>query len=186
MKIWKLAFFALLFCAQGAYAKRAVCPSDVTGYKVVQNSVFPFKKNGRQECFFAFYAANSDRSLDAHGSGNPGESIWYARFRPGGSVTEFGRPSRGASNQDWLWQDVCDIDAVSFVDINGDRRRDVTVIGTCLKSARMFRRYFVFLRNGDNYVLDEKTLHSLLGHNSLEIADVKKFSRTGVLQKNAE
>ena len=154
------------------------CPSGVQGYRVVPNSMFEFSQDGRKECFFAFYTENVNKHSGASGVGNEGDAVWYAHLGPNNSVQEFAKPTDFEPED---WQDICRVDAVSFMDINGDGLRDVTVIGAC--GTPIYRSPFVFLRKKDDYVLDVKTLFAFSGHNLITISDVKKFFKTGELPK---
>ncbi len=170
---------SIFFFVIASSVAHAGCLLDVPGYKVVPHSVFEFASDDHKECFFAFYTNNENKNSGAGGGGNEGDAIWYAHFQPGEEIKKFDIP-KDLESEDW--QDICGIDSVSFIDINGDGLRDVTVIGEC--GTPTYRKPFVFLRKKNGYFFDEKTFFAFSGHNLITIADVKKFFRTGKLPKN--
>jgi len=164
-----------MVCSSRVFAGHQKCSADLAGHRVLPGSVHEYLMDGIKECFFAYYEKNEDMTLDARGGGNPGNAIWYAHNKPDQIPIAFPKPRSRVGLQSWVWQSICNIDAVSFIDIDGDGHRDVTVIGTCLKSGYSYRHYFVFLRNNDSYVLREDVLFGLLGQNDLDIADIRDY-----------
>ena len=73
---------------------------------------------------------------------------------------------------------VCHLDAVSFGDINNDKKREVTVIGSCNTGLLKNTYAFVFIRKGHTYVLDEKLYRSLYALMDLSIEDVRKYIKS--------
>lgn len=177
MKSYKLLLTgALLLFSYLSAADPLFCTRELPGYRVVKGSVFEFSNGDQRECFFAFYVNNSDHSADAKGCRNSGDTLWYGYFTHGGTVTELERPS---VDESWMWNIVNAVDAVSFVDVNGDGARDVTVIGSNTECAWSVRVPVVFLRKGSQYVLDKDLTLGLLGNNDIDVSGVKDFYRHG-------
>ena len=76
------------------------------------------------------------------------------------------------------WSSVCSIDAISFYAMHGDHLPDVTVIGSCNKNAINYTIPFVFLRHGDEYILDEKVYSGIYGLIGLTVADVRAYIKS--------
>lgn len=111
-------FFSGLFLClnvMSAFANQQGCSAEVDGYKVLKKSVYAFRIDSEKSCFFAFYTVNPDPGVDA---------IWYAYYKLNNpdKIYRFPKPS------DTYWSSVCTINAVSFYDMNNDKKRDVTVI----------------------------------------------------------
>lgn len=156
------------------FASKDICKSEIIGYKIVKNSVFPFKVDKKKSCFFAFYTTNPDPTTDAKGNGNLGDAIWYGYYQKSNpdKIYEFPKPS-GIN-----WNDVCSINAVSFYDMNGDKIPDVTIIGSCDKNAINYSIPLVFIWHGDKYLLDEDVYRGIYGFIGLTVADVREYIKS--------
>jgi len=163
-----------------AFANNDCSSSVIVGYKVVANSVFKFAVDEQTACFFAFYTANPDPVVDAKGNGNLGEAIWYGYYlisKPN-RIYEFSKPS------DLDWSAVCSIDAISFRDMNGDKKSDVTIISSCNKNTMNYSIPIVFIRTGKKYVLHEAVYKNLYGHLGLTVDDVSAYIKSQKLSAN--
>ena len=170
MKNFLCGVIILIYTLSG-FANKNHCSSEVDGYKVVLNSVYPFTVDKEKACFFAFYTTNPDPTLDIKGNGNTGSAIWYGYYLVDSlnEIYEFPKPL------DMDWTNVCSLDAVSFYDMNGDKKPDVTIIGSCNKSAIHYTVSFVFSWTGKKYVLNEDVYRTLFGFLSLTVADVRAY-----------
>lgn len=160
---------ALLIQISLAFSKEPNCIKTIDGYHVVENTIYPFLVDGKPSCFFAFYTKNPKPFSDVRGDGNLGDSIWYAYYLIDSSkkIYEFPKPA------DDFWSSVCTVQAVSFIDMNGDGVRDVTVIGACEKNAYNYTFPFVFFPKGNHFVLDEKIYQELYGSFGLTVMEVR-------------
>ena len=150
------------------------CLSKINGYKLVDNTTFQFEVDGKKTCFFAFYTLNPDPMVDVSGNGNSGDSIWYGYYNITNSnrIYEFPKPS------DTDWSSVCSINAISFYDMNGDKKSDVSVIGSCNKNPVNYTVPFVFIRSDNKYVLDENVYKNLYGFIGLSINDLQAYIKS--------
>ncbi len=173
--MWKLFLrIMMLLYILPAFAGKNSCSSKIVGYRVVESSVFQFVTDGKKACFFAFYTLNPDPIVDVKGNGNLGDTIWYGYYRINNSskIYEFPKPS-GTD-----WSGVCSIDAISFYDMNNDKKPDVTVIGSCDKNTMNYTIPFVFISSGNNYVLEENVYRSLYGFFGLTVNDVRAYIKS--------
>lgn len=163
--------FLLLIKVTIVYASNTYCASELAGFKLVKNSVFPFFIENKKACFFAFHTINPDPLSDVRGNGNLGDSIWYGYFYPKkpDKIHEFPKPP------DTDWSGVCTLNSVSFYAMYGDKKHNVTVIGSCDRSPINYTIPFVFSWNGTGFVLDEKLYRSLFGLINLTDAEVRKY-----------
>lgn len=180
-----LLAFLMLSLAFPIFAEKNICASKIIGYDIVRHSIFPFFIDKKKACFFAFYTNNPDPMTDTQGNGNMGKSIWFAYYLMTNpfKIYKFQKPS----SSDWSM--VCHVDAVSFYDMNGDKKRDVTVIGSCDKNSINYTVAFYFVRHNNRYVLDKKLYRVLYGYIGLTISDVRKYinsptSYIKILEKN--
>lgn len=61
--------------------------------------------------------------------------------------------------------------------MNGDGKADITVIGACNKQNAINYTYpFVFIRQGNSYLLDEKVYSNLFGFIGLSISDIRAYT----------
>jgi len=150
------------------------CLSEIIGYKVVANTVFKFSIDKKKACFFAFYTTNPDPIIDIGGNGNAGDSIWYGyyKIRSPDKIHEFPKPS------DTDWSSVCSINAISFYDMNGDKKPDVTVVGSCNKNSINYTIPFVFIQKDNKYTFDESVYKNLYGFIDLTITDVRAYIKS--------
>lgn len=174
--MWKFLFGIMMLMQIGSLfaTNNKVCASTIEGYKLVKNSLYPFVIDGQDACFFAFYTTNPDPSVDVKGNGNPGDAIWYGYYKLNNAHKIYLFPKPSSSN----WGQVCTIDAVSFYDINNDGIRDVTVIGSCDKEAINYTIPFVFIREGNKYILDEDLYNRLFGFIALTINDIRTYFKS--------
>ena len=126
-----LLIMVMLMHVLPSVAGNSTCKSVPIGYKVVANTLFPFSVDGKKACFFAFYMTNPEPVEYLNGNGNLGDTVWYGYYelRNPDKIYEFPKPS------DTYWSMVCCVEAVSFWDMNDDKKPDVTVIGSCDKNA---------------------------------------------------
>ncbi len=98
------------------FAKNTSCTLHINGYKVVKGSVFPFTVDKEKACFFAFYTKNPDPAVDTKGIGNLDDTFWYGYYliKKPNRIYEFPKPSNT------FWSSVCSLEAVSFIDMDGD------------------------------------------------------------------
>lgn len=181
MKRWLGMFLCLL--SFHLYADSGNCPRQVDGYRIVPGSIFEFSKENK-ECFFAFYTENPDKSAaGTDGCGNFTDAVWYAHISqlPNSAVQEFPKPEADDASD---WQIMNKMAAVSFQDINGDKKPDVIVVGSNDQCTTTFNRPFVFLNKGNHFDLDYSVTMAFSGHNLATVADVKKYIKTGHLPKN--
>lgn len=160
-----------LFLFLPTFVNSKDCKQKINDYKVVKGSVFPFNVDREKACFFAFYTKNPAPSIDLHGNGNAGDSLWYGYFlkKEPTKIYEFPKPSN------IFWSSVCSIEAVSFIDINGDSVREVTVIGSCEQNIVNYTFPFVFIWQNNKYILDEDVYFSLMGKIALTVADINHY-----------
>ena len=146
MKTQLLGLFMLLYVLP-AFAENNTCTLVPVGYKVVKNTLFPFSVDGKKACFFAFYTVNPYPYVDRYGTGNPGDAIWYGYYelRNPNKIIEFPKPSNP------YWGLICTIEAISFWDMNGDKKPDVTIIGSCDRNPFNSTYPIVFIRSGGQY-----------------------------------
>ena len=159
------------------FAQDDHCALKLVGYKLVENSVFPFTIENEKACFFAYYTTNPNPMTDARGDGNLGDSIWYGYYKIKDikKIYDFPKPS------DTLWGHVCSINAISFYPMHGGTKRDVTIIGSCDKYNAMNHTYpFVFVWQKDRFVLDKTLRIALHGFVGLSVDDVRKYIRSPV------
>ena len=173
MKTQSLGLLMLLYVLP-VFAESNTCTLAPVGYRVVVNSLFPFSVDGKKACFFAFYTTNPYPEIDLHGTGNPGDAIWYGYYelRNPDKIYEFPKPS------DTRWSMVCCVDAVSFWDMNDDKKPDVTVIGSCDKNAINYSVPLVFIRSGGKYILDKDVYNDLYGFIALTVSDVRAYIKS--------
>lgn len=164
----------LLTSALSVFAEKNSCSSKIIGYKVLVNSVFPFTVDEKKACFFAFYTKNPAPMIDVKGNGNDGDAVWYGYYLDSNpkKIYEFPKPL------DTEWANVCSIDAISFYDMNGDKKPDVTIIGACDRNAINYTFPLVFIRSGHKYVLNEDVYQNLYGFYSLTVADVRAYIKS--------
>lgn len=158
------------------FAVKNKCILEINGYKVIENSVYPFVVDKEKACFLAFYTTNPDPVVGAQGDGNLGDAVWYGYYKINnpGKIYEFPKPLSGKA-----WSNVCSIAAISFYPMHGGKTRDVTIIGTCDKQNVMNATFpFVFTWQGDKYVLDEDVYSNLFGFISLTVADVRAYIKS--------
>lgn len=172
MKKLILKIMMLLFVLP-AFADKN-CSSVIVGYKVVANSVFKFDVDEKKACFFAFYTTNPEPMVDVKGNGNSGDTIWYGYYQISNPkrIYEFPKPS------DPYWTMVCSIDAISFRDMNGDKKPDVTIIGACDRNSMNYTVPFVFFRSGGKYIFNEAVYNRLFGFFSLTVNDISKYIKS--------
>jgi hypothetical protein len=147
------------------------CKSEIIGYKVLKESVYPFIIDKKKACFFAFRTANPNPMIDTKGDGNLGDSLWYGYYlkKAPSKIYEFPKPS---SND---WSDVCNISAISFYPMHGGQKRDVTVIGTCHNA---YSYPFVFIWQDGKFILDEDVFTSLYAVIALTISDIREYIKS--------
>lgn len=151
------------------------CVSQITGYKLVKNSIFPFKIGDDNACFFAFFTPNPDPAVGSRGDGNLGDSLWYGYYKKSNPFKIYEFPKPDSTD----WSSVCSINAVSFYPMHGDKKPDVTVIGSCNKqNAINYTIPFVFIWQGDKFILDKKVYLNLYGLISLTVADVREYIKS--------
>lgn len=161
-----LYFFFLIY---SLIAFSGTCTTKVKGYRLVSDSVYPFSFDKDKACFFAFYTQNPDVGGEPRIDDN---AIWYGyyKIKNPSKIYEYPKPP------DNLWGAVCNISAVSFYDMNGDGKADITVIGSCNKRNAINYTYpFVFIRQENSYVLDEKVYSNLFGFVGLNISDIRAY-----------
>lgn len=166
-------FLYVFFLIYPVITFSGTCTTKVKGYHLVRNSLYPFSFDKEKACFFAFYTANPDTKDGAIKGDNPGNAIWYGYYKINdpSQIYEYPKPL------DKLWGAVCSISAVSFYDMNGDGKADITVIGACNKQNAINYTYpFVFIRQGNSYVLDEKVYSNLFGFIGLSISDIRAYT----------
>ncbi|KTD59555.1 hypothetical protein [Legionella shakespearei] len=154
------------------YANNTVCSTNIAGYKVVKNSVYPFYVKNDKSCFFAFYTKNPAPMTGSRGNGNLGDALWYGYYRISNphKIYEFPKPS------DTHWSIVCSLEAISFQVMYGDGKRNVTVIGSCDRyNAINYTFPFVFKWKNDNFVLDKDVYMGLFGAIGLTVEDVRNY-----------
>ena len=161
----------LFISALSVFANKNNCSSKIIGHNVLVNSVFQFAVDKKKACFFAFYTENPEPMVDVKGNGNDGDAVWYGYYQVSSpeKIYEFPKPL------DTGWANVCSIDAISFYDMNGDKQPDVTVIGSCNRNAIHYTFPFVFIWNGNKYVLNKNVYRTLYGFLSLTVADVRAY-----------
>lgn len=150
------------------------CNPDVIGYKVLKKSMYPFFVGKDKACFFAFYTTNPDPGIDTKGNGNLGDSVWYGYYKINDSkkIYEFPKPS------DNDWGNVCTIDAISFLPMHGNRKRDVTIIGSCENNVHNLTFPLVFILQGGKFILDEEVYRDLHGMIALTVEDVRQYIKS--------
>lgn len=169
MVILSLIFWTPIF------AEKNSCKSDIAGYKVLKDSIFPFVVRRDEACFFAFYTINPAPIAGTSGNGNLGDALWYGYYKINNptQVFEFQKPS------DSDWSNVCSINAVSFYAMHGNNKSDVTVIGSCNRqNAINYTFPLVFVLHGDKYILDENVYRGLYGFIGLTVADVREYIKS--------
>ncbi len=170
-----ILFFIMLFlfCIP-VFSSENGCQSTIPGYHVVEKTVFQFVVDQKKLCFFAFYTKNPDPCVGVRGNGNAGESLWfgYYEIKKPAIVHEMPKPS------DDDWSGMCSVNAVAFYDMNDDKIPDITVIGSCEKNAINYTFPFVFIRKGNEYILNEKLYRRLYSFIALTVADVGKYIKT--------
>lgn len=157
-----------------AFADNINCNSAIVGYKTVANSRFPFSVDGKKACFFAFFTPNPDPTLYPNGNGNRGDTVWYGYYELSNpdKIYEFPKPS------DTDWCRICRIEAISFWDMNGDKKPDVTIIGSCDSNVTNQTFPLVFIRSGNKYILNEDVYMNLYGYINLTVADVRGYIKS--------
>ncbi|USQ13717.1 hypothetical protein J2N86_13740 [Legionella lytica] len=164
-----MRFFLYFFLIYPLMVFSGTCTTRVEGYNLVSNSLYPFSFDKDKACFFAFYTTKPDVVGESRMDDN---AIWYGyyKIKNPSKIYEYPRPL------DKLWGAVCDISAVSFYDMDGDGKADITVIGSCNKRNAINYTYpFVFIRQGNSYVLDEKVYSNLFGFVGLNISDIRAY-----------
>lgn len=172
-----LIIFLIFSNSFGAIAKNldAFCKSDIQGYRVVKGSIYPFMIGQAKACFFAFYTKNPNPMVGSRGNGNLSDALWYGYYMSDSpsNLHEFPKPSQVG------WEMVCSISAVSFLPMHGGKKRDVTVIGSCDKqNAINYTVPFVFVWEGNKFVLDEEVYSGIYGLISLTVADVRAYIKS--------
>ena len=163
-----------LFYVLVGLAEEPKCLAKIHGFRLVKNTSFNFVANEKKSCFFAYYTNNPDPTVDVKGNGNKGQSIWYGYYHLSNpnKIYEFPKPLSAD------WSEVCSINAISFIDMDGDGTRDVTVIGSCDQNAINYTIPFVFLWRGNKYILDKDAYINLYGSIGLTVADVRQYIRS--------
>ncbi len=64
--------------------------------------------------------------------------------------------------------------------MHGDKKRDVTVIGSCDQNAINYTVPFVFMRRGNKYIIDEDVYNNLYGFIGLTISDIQKYIKSPI------
>ncbi len=169
-----LLSFVLLMHADFSLAAKNNCTPLISGYKVVENTLFPFFIDDKKACFFAFYTTNPDPTTDVKGNGNNGDAVWYAYYLTSSPkvIHEFPKPS------DTDWSNVCTINAISFRAMYGDNKPNVTVIGSCDQNAINYNFPFVFKWQHNKYTLDEDVYRGIFGLIALTVADVRAYIKS--------
>lgn len=164
------------------FASKNNCSSNISGYKIVENSVFPFNIGSSKACFFAFYTANPDPFKDIYGDGNIGDTLWYAYYKIGNpaKIYELQKPD------DTMWTVVCSLRAVSFRKMYENKRNSITAIGDCTKNVNNYSVPFVFTLHGSNYVLDKRIYSALIGVINLTVGDIQKYIKHPAYQKELQ
>lgn len=170
-----LFLFMLLIQHHAAFSKHDTCMKSIHGYKVVEDSAFPFVSNKERACFFAFYVENKDLGLDSLGNENYRDAIWYAYYKANEptKIIELPKP-----DGDRHWRQVCNIDAVSFYSMHNKNQSDITVIGSCDNNPVNYTFSFVFYLKDGKYVLDEGVYKKLYGFIALTVADIREYVKS--------
>lgn len=166
----------ILFFMVPIFAKQTPCTLQISGYKIAKYSVFPFSVDKEKACFFAFYTKNPDPGVDTKGAGNRGDSLWYGYYliKKPNRIYKFPKPP-----EDDYWSRVCSLEAVSFIDMDGDNVRDVTVIGSCNKQNAIHYTFpFVFLRKNGKYVLEMEVYDRLMWKIGLTVSDLRAYIKS--------
>ena len=121
----------------GMSATLACQSISVPGRKVYRKQTFavdfePF----RSSCFVSSY--------DPEFGDDPPLQSEYSLYKNGKRVFEFPDQFNGVNFGCW-------VDAVSFQDLNGDRRNDVIVIGKCSGKSGTFNENSVYLNDGSGF-----------------------------------
>lgn len=148
------------------------CTFNIPMHKVIKKFVLPFFIEKKEACFFAYYVRNPMPTQGPSGNGNRYDAIWYAYYFIDNPTKIFYFPKP----KDFLWTDICTLNYVSFLDMNGDRLPDVTIIGSC--NRQNFINYefpLVFIRNKKNFRLHLKSYLYLHGFVGLSIPNIKGY-----------
>ena len=174
MRTFLLRMMLLMYVLPVAAGNSTCKSAPPVGYKVVKNTLFPFSVDGEKACFFAFYMTNPKPVVYPNGNGNPGDTLWYGYYelRNPNKIIEFPKP------QDTRWCRICRVDAVSFGDMNGDKKPDVTIIGSCDYNTMHQTFPLIFIRRGGQYILDEDMYKNLHGAIELTVADVRGYLKS--------
>ena len=143
-----------------------VCQSFDTGErKIYKKQTFaidfePF----RGSCFVTTY--------DPQFGADPPLQSEYAVYKNGRKVFDFPGQFNGVNFGCW-------IDAVSFQDLNGDRRNDVIVIGKCSGKSDTFNENSVYINDGKEFTTRDDA-NTTLGEFSTikQVADFVKENRS--------
>ena len=148
------------------------CTEELKGYKIVPNSRFSFSVDGKKACFFSYYTKELNSKMFASGNRTPGNTLWYGYYEPNklDKIHHFPKPSdMYASNG------ICDLDAISFQDINGDNQADVTVIGSCDQNVSHPTVPLVFMRREGEYIFIDNVYTQLQRVRNLTVAEIREF-----------
>ena len=157
-----------------AYAEKNSCSSTVNGYRILDKTVFQFSIDKKNCCFFAFYTKNPFPNIGADGNGNDGDSVWFGYYDTDKPTNIYELPKPSSDD----WGGMCSVDAVSFYDMNGDKKPDITVIGSCKRNAINYTIPFVFIRKGNGFVFNRKVYSDIYGVIGLTVSDVRKYIKT--------
>lgn len=143
-----------------------ICQSNDAGErKVYKKQTFaidfePF----RGSCFVSTY--------DPQYGDDPPVQSEYAIYKNGKRVFDFPSQFNGVNFGCWP-------DAVSFQDLNGDKRNDVIVVGRCSGKSETYNENSVFINDGKGFTTREDANTSLGEFSTIrQIADFVKENRT--------
>lgn len=176
----------MIFFWGGSWSSQ--CKTEILGYRVLENAVYPFQVGKDKACFFAFYTVNPNPEIGSRGNGNKGDALWYGYYKVSkpSVIYEFTKPN------DDFWDVICSINAISFRPMHGGKKRDVTIIGSCDKyNAINYTFPLVFVRHGDRFELDKQVYTGIYGFINLTVADVANYIKSPeiyfkIFEKNNE